>query len=667
MKNTKIFRILALVIILSLFIMTIPVTPVLAAGTITALYPPSGPAGTGVTITGSGFAASTSFTVSFTNPITGFSQFITSGFTTATGAVSAAALIPEAPKVASTYYVQVIAGAEAATAPFTLISQIEALSKSSGYVGDQVTISKGAGFAASQAVTIYFDNVSVTTTTTNTLGSFPSVTFTVPGSAKGSHTIKAQDTPGNFATTAFTTKQLITITPTSGVGGDSITISGTGFGASRSVTITFGNTQIGTTTTDTKGSFSSSLTIPAQVTGTYTIKASDGINTDSKNFTISATTNISKTSGYIGESITISGTGFGASRSVTITFGNTQVATTTTDTKGSFSSSFAIPAHASGTYTIVASDGINTDSKNFTISATTNISKTSGYIGEEITVSGTGFSVSKPITITLGNTQIGTTTSDAKGSFSSSFAIPAHVTGTYNLKVSDGINIINLDFTVSISASLNQATGDVGTKLTVNGTGFTGTVSIKYDNAEVAQATTHEGAFSATFSVPPSAGGNHTITVSDGTNIEQFTFTMESTPPPIPQPLLPQMGTKAKATAYFDWEDVTDPSGVTYTLQIATDAAFTDILLGKDGLTASEYTLTEEEKLASTKKDAPYYWRIRSMDGASNKSQWTTAGEFEVGFQWPEMKGWLLYLLIGIGAILVFFLGLWVGKRTAYY
>jgi len=586
MKNTKIFRVLALVVILSLFIMTIPVTPVLAAGTITALYPPSGPAGTGVTVTGSGFAASTSFTVSFTNPGTGFSQFITSGFTTATGAVSATALIPEAPKVASTYYVQVIAGAEAATTPFTLISQIEALSKSSGYVGDQITISKGTGFAASQAVTIYFDNVSVTTTTTNTLGSFPSVTFTIPSSARGSHTIKAQDTPGNYATTAFTTKQLITITPTSGVGGDSITISGTGFGASRSIIITFGNTQVATTTTDTKGSFSSSLTIPA---------------------------------------------------------------------------------HASGTYTIVASDGINTDSKNFAISATTNISKTSGYIGEEITVSGTGFSVSKPITITLGNTQIGTTTSDAKGSFSSSFAIPAHATGTYNLKVSDGINNINLDFTVSISASLNQATGNVGTKLTVNGTGFTGTVSIKYDNAEVAQATAHAGAFSATFSVPPSVGGNHTITVSDGTNIEQLTFTMESTPPPIPQPLLPQMGTKAKATAYFDWEDVTDPSGVTYTLQIATDAAFTDILLGKDGLTASEYTLTEEEKLESTKKDAPYYWRIRSMDGASNKSQWTKAGEFEVGFQWPEMTGWLLYLLIGIGAILVFFLGFWVGKRTAYF
>ena len=93
---------------------------------------------------------------------------------------------------------------------------------------------------------------------------------------------------------------------------------------------------------------------------------------------------------------------------------------------------------------------------------------------------------------------------------------------------------------------------------------------------------------------------------------------------------------------------------------------FTNILLDKTGLTTSEYTLTEAEKLESTKKDAPYYWRERAVDAASNASEWTGAGEFSVGFifSFPELKGWVLYALIGVGALVLFFLGLLVGRRA---
>ena len=86
-------------------------------------------------------------------------------------------------------------------------------------------------------------------------------------------------------------------------------------------------------------------------------------------------------------------------------------------------------------------------------------------------------------------------------------------------------------------------------------------------------------------------------------------------------------------------------------------------MLNKEGLTTSEYTLTEAEKLESTKKEAPYYWRLRAVDAASNASDWIGAGTFYVGFIFPEIKGWLLYGLIGAGALLLFFLGFWVGRR----
>ena len=127
----------------------------------------------------------------------------------------------------------------------------------------------------------------------------------------------------------------------------------------------------------------------------------------------------------------------------------------------------------------------------------------------------------------------------------------------------------------------------------------------------------------------------------------------------------------------FDWcGDATDPSievtddslPITYTLEIATDIDFTAMILLKEGLTDSEYTLTKEEKqlLPSTKKDAPYYWRVKAIDSASNETEWTGTGTFHVGFtfDWP---GWIIYLWFGLGGVLLFFLGLWVGRRTSYY
>ncbi|HCP60694.1 MAG TPA: hypothetical protein DIT43_03975 [Dehalococcoidia bacterium] len=128
------------------------------------------------------------------------------------------------------------------------------------------------------------------------------------------------------------------------------------------------------------------------------------------------------------------------------------------------------------------------------------------------------------------------------------------------------------------------------------------------------------------------------------------------------------MDAKAKSAAHFDWEEVTDPSGVTYRLQIASaeDFSVDAIVLDKGGITASEYTLTREEKLESSKKDAPYYWRVKAVDGASNESGWTTAGTFDVGFAF-ELTGWFLYLLYGLGGLLLLFIGFLLGRRSAVY
>jgi hypothetical protein len=311
------------------------------------------------------------------------------------------------------------------------------------------------------------------------------------------------------------------------------------------------------------------------------------------------------------------------------------------------------------------------------------ITPTSGASGISVTVSGTGFGASKPITIEYNDKPVPTNpasiNTDANGGFTASFTVPASIAGTYPVEASDGTNTASANFVSTTDATISQTTseaspGYVGMELTITGNGFRANhdITITYTSEPVVFHTTSgaDGSFSYTFTIPPSVGGSHTITVTDNYTTKEFTFVMESAPPPIPPPLLPMMGVKAKAKAYFDWEDVGDvdpPSNpVTYTLQIATDADFATILVNKTGLTTSEYTLTDAEKLKSTKKEAPYYWRLRAIDAASNASDWTGAGTFYVGFIFaiPELTGWVLYGLIGAGVLLLFFLGFWAGRKS---
>ena len=133
------------------------------------------------------------------------------------------------------------------------------------------------------------------------------------------------------------------------------------------------------------------------------------------------------------------------------------------------------------------------------------------------------------------------------------------------------------------------------------------------------------GAFSVTFSIPVSRAGGHTVTATDGANTIEATFTVESTPPPMPKLLLPINATETAETVYFDWENVSDPSGVSYALVVASDANLSNVLFTKEGLADSEYTLSEEEELPPS-KEASYYWRVRAVDVASNVGEWSAPG-----------------------------------------
>ena len=384
--------------------------------------------------------------------------------------------------------------------------------------------------------------------------------------------------------------------------------------------------------------------------------------------------------GTVGTKVKITGAGFGKRDDIDIEYDDKDIdiesGSDETDSKGKFTSYIIVPKSTEGDHTIGIKVNSDEAEAEFTVQPQVTIDPTSGSPGAKVTVTGTGFAKDEDITITFDDDEVdisGDDATDKYGSFEATFNVPVVKPGKYDVGIEDDDgNKDEAKFTIAASINLSPTTGDVGTEMTVSGTGFIagGTVTINYDAAEVATApTASDGAFSATFNAPASKGGAHTITAADGTVTMTATFTMESTAPPIPAPLLPLDGDKAKSQAFFDWKDVDDFSlPVTYTFQIATDDEFTEdsIVLKKEGLTDSEYTIAKEEKLESTKKEAPYSWRVKAIDGASNESEWSGAGSFYVGFVF-EMSSWVFYVLGVLGALLFIFLGFLLGRRTAYY
>jgi hypothetical protein len=401
--------------------------------------------------------------------------------------------------------------------------------------------------------------------------------------------------------------------------------------------------------------------------------------------TISIISPATKT-GPVGTTVTLTCSGFTAGAIYTVNFNGVATSSTGNTGVGSFTATFVVPTNPAGSYPVTVTtvalipDTSNTETFTITPQITLNGSlSASGSVGDTVTVNGTGFDAGTIVTITYNAVAVttnpatvitGIAGSPTVGSFTATFTVPSGVTSTYTVGANDGTNSATAYFTVTTNITLSAGStaaspGYVGMPITINGTGFkpSFTITITYASAPVSFTTTSlaDGSFSYTFNIPRSEHGAHTITATDGTNSKQANFYMESNPPSSPELLLPASGKKAKPMVVFDWGDVTDDSEpVTYDFQVATDANFTTLKVNQTGLTASGYTLSEAEKLETTKKEAPYYWRVRAIDAASNASDWSSS-TFYVG------SSWIMYFLIGIGVVFVFIFGFFIGKRGVCY
>jgi len=439
---------------------------------------------------------------------------------------------------------------------------------------------------------------------------------------------------------------IVTVSPDSGAAGTRVTVSCANFESYKgdNIYIYFDSTKITATpiVVPQTGSFSFSFNIPTNAEpGNHSIRAKSTLTTLAlAPFTvIENEIELNKETGPVGTEVTISGKGFYANSMVTLLYENRTtdvLGTMAVNATGEFSYSFTVPDSTVGEHKIIAENAQGDSIEaTFEVVPLITLHPTSGAISEMLNIRGTGFGFKSDVAVHFKYDEVAYAKTDEYGNFEVSFNVPNLTLGTYDVQAEDGDgNKGKADFTIVAGASLDKSTGHVGIGLIVSGTGFIagGTVVIEYDNISVATvAANSNGAFEATFQVPASKYGDHTVTVSDGINTKEITFTMESQAPPIPALSVPAIAGEAKPKVHFDWRSVSDFSPpITYSLQVASDKDFTAIVLEKNGLTKSEYILAEGEKLAAVKKESPYYWRVSAIDGADNESGWSSPWLFSV-------------------------------------
>ena len=564
------------------------------------------------------------------------------------------------------------------------------LSPSQGTVGTKVAIPAMCGYGEGQYY-LYWGEAEQLLSQGELVEGCASLTFTIPEAARGEHKVTLRIGTESFER-KFTVMPSISLSTNEGTVGSNLTVTGKGFNSNESaININYDGSPVETEIkASSKGSWQSTFNAPASSRGKHIIDAegtTPATEVDDQTFTVTPQINISPTSGWVGTVISIAGTGFGSRETnIKVTYDGLATKTgITSDATGSWQSSFSIPTSAKGSHKIDAYGATTTEADvaevTFTVSPGIKLELASGHlggnihIGDSLWVSGVGFEVNEAeIKITFDGTMIASgITADAKGSWSTQIEVPPSTKGEHTVDASGDTtkasDVADTIIVISPEMEINPTSGAIGDDVIVSGTAFGGNqaLTISYDgNQVVAGSTTNaKGNFTASFKVPKSQAGDHTVTVTDAVaSVASSTFSVESTPPPTPQPLSPEAGSRigfvGKTVITFDWSDVDDPSGICYLLEVSQSADFSGVMTHKEGLTQSQYTLTSDEALAK----GEYYWRVKAIDGAENQGEWTNGQFFKVGVtEW-----WLLAVIIiaGIGIIGIIWRIVHISRRGSW-
>ena len=343
------------------------------------------------------------------------------------------------------------------TSDFIVIPAI-GLSSDSGTVGSNLTIA-GKGFNANESnIQVLFDaNLAQTGIVAGSKGSWQ-ISVKVPASSRGQHIIDAGGTTpaSEVEDKEFNVIPKVEINPTSGWVNTVVGIYGSGFASGETnIKVTYdGGTVKTNIAADARGSWQSSFSIPSSSQGGHDIRAYGAVTNESDlqsaSFSVSPGIKLEPVSGYlggaiyVGDGLYIGGVGFEANETgIKITYdGALAVSNITADAKGSWSDKLDVPPSSKGEHIIDASGEITRASDIVDaiviISPKVELNPTSGAIGNEITVHGTGFAANQVITISYDGAKVASNAAtDAKGIFTTSFKIPKSKAGDHTITVTD--------------------------------------------------------------------------------------------------------------------------------------------------------------------------------------------------------------------------------------
>lgn len=495
----------------------------------------------------------------------------------------------------------------------------------------------------------------------------------------------------------------ISLSPASGIPGTEVTVRGQNFTAGSYVDICYDLNGDGKCTghewlvykvIDSTGHFRVDFTVPESYKGKHMVRAEEdsdvGLIADAF-FRVEPELTISPDEGPVGTTVTVEGHGFAEDEEdIELMYylnGSPEVVAQNieADEDGSWETSLQIPPSPKGDHKIDA-EGHDTSSSEvedvfFEVRPLISLGKTSGSPGQSISMTGSGFyGRDRYIKIIFAGEETETEPEIIRagdnGNWSASFQVPEMPNDEYSVtakgELTRDANL--LSFTIGPGLLLSPDEGHVGMNVTVTGHGFTSDedVDITYDGSHIETAETdNKGSFDITFTVPESSHGHRVVSAEDATgNNATTTFTMESDRPDIPDLVSPADGDRVgfigKITPTFEWSAVSDDSGVYYSLQIASSenmtatGEFTDPIVSKEGLVATNYTLKKTEALPY----GTYYWIVQAVDGAQNTGEWSEPFSFRAGV----MPLWAFILIIvgvvaGIGTGLYFF----IMRRRMYY
>jgi hypothetical protein len=181
----------------------------------------------------------------------------------------------------------------------------------------------------------------------------------LPATALG----QATGTPGTTPAPASTTPMpaanpALTMSASSGLPGDMVTASGSGFKPAENADVTFNGTSVGTAPVGADGTFSLSFKVPSQAPGQYAVVAKQA---SGPSATTSLTVNPGKSAlafsvdkAAPGTSLTVTSSGFQPGETVVLSFNSVEVGSELADTTGAVSWTFKVPDLAAGQYEVMA-------------------------------------------------------------------------------------------------------------------------------------------------------------------------------------------------------------------------------------------------------------------------------------------------------------------------